>query len=82
MTEPLAVGDRVALKWKITREGVAPADDARKGTVKSIRPDLGFSKLASPKLTVLMDDTASILVLNESMWRRLDLIERVGEIQL
>ena len=76
-------GDRVALKWQVNRKGVAPAETVRKGTVH--RPpgwdEGGVSRPFVEVVAVRMDDSHTLLRLHYTMWRRLDLIELVGEVK-
>lgn len=72
-------GDRVALKWQINHEGtkhfLGRAEVTRKGTVH-----VGTGRHTT-EVRVRMDDNGNMLALHYSMWRRLDLIELVGEVK-
>ena len=75
-------GDRVALKWQVNRDGVACAETVRKGTVHR-PPGWDEGPVGGPfvEVAVRMDDSHTLLRLHYTMWRRLDLIELVGEIK-
>ena len=74
MKHDFVSGERVCLKWQVNvNRGLDHADPPRRGTV------FNLTGRTSVEVAVRMDDTGRVLKLHHTMWRKLDLIEIVGE---